>query len=145
MHHTSTGNGIKISSLLLIPRLLLIVVLIPHALGKFLATDVFAAKFDLSTTVSILAGVAELGGGLAVALGALLAARAGAWITWAGVVAIAIVQIGAIAIVHWGAWLYFQGGWEYNFVLLGLCFMLVVGTIPATWYLSSASTSEHNT
>lgn len=106
-------------------RLMIVVILVPHALGKVLFADTFSAKFDLSMVVTYLTSTAEFASALGMVVGGILLvySRWGqAWIvTLLATVCVWIVQVGAIAMVHWPVWLYYMGdhgGMEYNVTIL---------------------------
>jgi len=112
---------------LAVARVLLVIVMITHAFGKIQGFDAFADKFNLPPVVIGLLTFAELAGAAGVAIGGFIPGTLGVLATWLGAFAIAITQVGAIVVVHWPNWFYFSNGFEYNFVLLGLCLMLVLG------------------
>lgn len=103
-------------------RLILAAILLPHGLGKLTYTDTFAAKFDLTPTVAVLSGIAELAAVAGFLVGGLLLysrrGTAAYWLTFLAALAVWIVQIGAIAMVHWPTWLYFNDGFEFNTLIL---------------------------
>ncbi len=108
-------------------RGLLVVILVPHAIGKVVFSDTFEAKFGLSSLVTYLTATAEFAAALGMILGGVLLVYnryRDAWIITAlSLVATWIVQVGAIAMVHWPVWLYYMGdhgGMEFNVTLLAV-------------------------
>lgn len=112
-----------------IPRLLLFIVFLPHGIGKITGFAAFQDKFALPATVTVLLILAELGGAFAVVSGGFLPGRWGVAATWAGAGCLLVSQVGAITYARWPRWLEFSpgGGSEYNFVLCGLCVLLIYG------------------
>lgn len=126
----SDDNGTR--GLLLFPRVLLLMVMVPHGTGKFNAPTAFSERFDLPMAVTLAGGTVEILAGLLVALGAVLHGLRGVAATWVGVAFTLIIQVSAIVIAHPSDFFYFApggGGMEYNLVLIGLCLMLLFGTV----------------
>lgn len=120
-----------------IARLTLAVVMLSHGITKWTRTESFMSKFGLSEPVSVLAGLAEVGGTLVILAGGVLLYQhryhvrtTGIVLSLLGVAGIATVQIGAIATVHDGWWYYANPpGVEYNVVLLALCAIVAVVSV----------------
>ncbi len=102
-------------------------VLLFHGIGKLANIAGFAAMMDLSVPVVWLVTLAEVGGGLAVLLGAF----GRDWLTRLGAAVNIPVLLGAIYLVHWGQWSFVAsdshplGGMEFQVVLLLIASYLV--------------------
>ncbi|MDN5917038.1 MAG: hypothetical protein L0I76_18355 [Pseudonocardia sp.] len=116
-----------VRSVLLVARLLLTLVFVPHALGKIVAFDAFAEKFGLPTVLIALLCFSELAGVVGVLLGGIVREPFARWMTWLGALSIAVGQVAAVVVVHAPRWFVYSGGMEFNVVLIGLCLMLVLG------------------
>lgn len=118
-------------------RIMLVLILLPHGLGKLGYLGTFTSKFDLTATVGLLTGAAELAAVVGFVAGGLLAhsrhTTAAYTVTVLAALAVWIVQIGAIALVHWPTWLYFNGGMEFNVAILAMSAVVVLWT-PSPLY-----------
>ncbi len=102
-------------------------VLLFHGIGKLANVVGFAAMMDLPVTAVWLVTLAEVGGGLAILVGAF----GRDWLTRLGAAVNIPVLLGAIYLVHWGQWSFVAseshplGGMEFQVVLLLLASYLV--------------------
>lgn len=114
-------------------RLALAVAILPHGVTKFSRTDDFMSKFDLPYLVSVLAGLAEVGGVACILFGGYLIYRGLRWaglaFTSLGLAGIATIQVGAIITVHWPTWFYYEYGYEINAILLLLCVIVLSASL----------------
>ena len=100
-------------------RFALASVVIFHGAGKLFMLEQSANMLNLSILITLLVGLAEVLGGLAIIIGAFTSSL----ITRLGALAIIPVLIGAITLVHWGRWSftvaegYPMGGMEFQVVL----------------------------
>ena len=98
-----------------------------HGIGKLVNVAGFAAMMDLSVPVVWLVTLAEVGGGLAILVGAF----GRDWLTRLGAAVNIPVLLGAIYLVHWGQWSFVAseshplGGMEFQVVLLLIASYLV--------------------
>lgn len=138
-----------IDKLLVAPRSILVLVMIFHGIGKFAAPLTFADKFDIPIWLGVLAGLAEVLAALGFATGLALNGKFGTTVTWLAGIALAAVQIPAIIIVHSGGFFYFQGGVEYNLVLLVMAGTIMAGALVSYQqkhgaYHGRSTKSTHN-
>ena len=102
-------------------------VLLFHGVGKLADVTGFASMMDLSVPVVWLVTLAEIGGGLAILIGAF----GRDWLTRLGAAVNIPVLLGAIYLVHWGQWSFVAseshplGGMEFQVVLLLIASYLV--------------------
>lgn len=125
----------RIARLLLILRAMIVIIFVPHFVGKVAAFDVFAGKFHLSGTVTGLLIVAEVLGTIGIAGGA-MPGTFGRIITYLGVLALGITQVGAtiVRITSGNGWIEYSSGCEYNVTILAILLTILVGTLMDEHY-----------
>jgi len=91
-------------------RFVLASVFLYMGLDKFMGGGVgeFAEMMELPWIVSLLVALSELGAGVLVIAGGIVAGSTGSWLTRFGALLVLPVMFGAIFMEHWGQW-HFMG------------------------------------
>lgn len=99
-------------------KLALIIVFIPHAVGKLVATPAFDAKFAVPGWQTIVLGIIELVAALLIVASIFTGDIVDEIFTYIASVGIIVSQILAIIYAAFPRWLFFNGGMEFNIVLI---------------------------
>ena len=117
-------------------RVALASVFVYHGIDKFLGSGIagFAQIMGLPETVALLVALGEIGAGIFILLGGVVAGLAGALITRLGAVGMIVILLGAIFMAHWGQWHFMPtsthpvGGMQFQVTLaLVSAYMLIKG------------------
>jgi putative oxidoreductase len=77
-----------------------------HGVDKFLGTGVagFAQAMNLPLAIALLVALGEIGAGIFLLLGGVIAGQTGAVITRLGAAGMVVILLGAVFMAHWGQW-----------------------------------------
>jgi uncharacterized membrane protein YphA (DoxX/SURF4 family) len=114
-------------------RLILVLIFVPHGVGKIVAVDAFVTKFRVPDWQSITLGAIEIAAALGMIAGAALADRWGAWLTRAAAVGIVLSQCLAIAYAKFPYWLEYHHGAEENAALIVIAVVLFLVPHGIDW------------
>jgi len=107
-----------------------------HGVDKFLGSGIagFAQAMDLPVMIALLVALGEVGGGIFILLGGVVAGLAGAVITRLGAAGMIVILLGAVFIAHWGQWHFMatathpMGGMQFQVTLAMMsAYMLIKG------------------
>ena len=107
-----------------------------HGIDKFLGSGVagFAQAMDLPVMIAFLVALGEVGAGIFILLGGIIAGLTGAAITRLGAVGMIVILLGAILMAHWGQWHFMatpthpMGGMQFQVTLAMMsAYMLIKG------------------
>ncbi len=107
-----------------------------HGIDKFLGTGIagFAQIMNLPTGIAFLVALGEIGAGVFILLGGVVAGLTGAVITRLGATGMIVILLGAIFMAHWGQWHFMStpthpmGGMQFQVTLaLMAAYLLIKG------------------
>lgn len=124
-------------------RLILVLIFVPHAVGKFLAEDAFSVKFTVPEWEGFALGAIELAAVLGMIVGGLLWGRRrryGGWLTRLACVGIWLSQVLAIIYAKFPNWLEYRHGSEENVLIIAVAVVLFL--LPYVSYLHKHGNGE---
>ena len=115
-------------------RVALASVFLFHGTDKFMGGGIagFAQAMDLPVAIALLVAVGELGAGVFILLGGVIAGLLGAVITRLGAFGIIVILLGAIFMAHWGQWHFMatathpMGGMQFQVTLAMMSAYLMI-------------------